>query len=80
LECDEDRRHRPVPEHFLNLPCQPVASGLGILDSVDVILQHDLLGRMLETHRGQPAPKGLGASPAVDAVMTQQKALQMPRQ
>jgi hypothetical protein len=53
---------------------------LGILDSVDVILQHDLLGRMLETHRGQPAPKGLGASPAVDAVMTQQKALQMPRQ
>jgi hypothetical protein len=53
---------------------------LGILDSVDVILQHDLLGRMLETHRRQPAPKGLGASPAVDAVMTQQKALQMPRQ
>jgi len=45
----------------------------------DVILQHDLLRRMLETHRGQPAPIGLGpgTSPAVDPVMPQQKPLQM---
>jgi hypothetical protein len=49
---------------------------------MNVFLQHDLLGRMLETYRGQQAPVGLGPRrrPAVDAVMTQQKVLQtLPR-
>jgi hypothetical protein len=61
------------------VPGQPVASGFGILDSVDVILQHDLLRRMVEAHRGQPAVIGqrLGTRPAVDPVMRQQKTLQM---
>ena len=46
---------------------------------MDVVLQHDLLCRMIEAHRGQPASigQGPGANSAVDPVMAQQKALQM---
>jgi hypothetical protein len=46
---------------------------------MDVVLQHDLLRRMIEMHRGQPTPigQGPGAGPAVDLVMAQQETLQM---
>jgi hypothetical protein len=79
LKRDDDRRHQPAWQHFLNLPCQPVTSGFGILDSVDVILQDDLLCRMIKAHRSQPASigHGPGANPPVNLVMAQQKALQM---
>lgn len=40
---------------FLNLPRQPVAPAFGILNSMNVILQYDLLRWMVEVHRGQLA-------------------------
>jgi hypothetical protein len=63
----------------LDLPRQPVASAFGILNSMDIVLQHDLLRRMIKAHRGEPASicQGPGASPVVNPVVTQQKALQM---
>jgi hypothetical protein len=56
-----------------------VAPGFGVLDRIDVVLQHDLLRRVLEPHRRQPAPvsQGPGASPARDPLVAQQKPLQV---
>ena len=73
LESCNDGRHRPVRQQLLDLLCQPVASGLSFLDSVNVVLQHDLLSWMLEAHRRQPASigQGPGASPAVNPLMAQ---------
>jgi hypothetical protein len=49
------------------------------LDGVNVILQHDLLRRMGEAPRGQPAAmgQGPGTNPLVDLAVAQQKTLQM---
>jgi hypothetical protein len=33
----DNTRHRPTRQQSLNLPCQPVESGLGTLDNMDVI-------------------------------------------
>jgi hypothetical protein len=46
---------------------------------MDVVLQHDLLCRMIEAHRGQPASirRSPGAKSAVDSVMARQKTVQM---
>src|SRR3981189_3662289 len=79
LESGYDGRHRPVRQQLLDLLRQPIASGLSFLDSMNVVLPHDLLSRMLEAHRRQPASvsQGPGASPAVNPLMAQQEALQM---
>ena len=52
---------------------------LGILDRMDVVLQHDLLGGVVEANRGQPAPirPGPAADAAIDPAMAQEKALQV---
>jgi hypothetical protein len=46
---------------------------------MEVVLQHDLLGRMLETQRGQPAAVGdrPGPSAGMDAAMSEQETLQV---
>jgi hypothetical protein len=54
LERRDDRCHRPVWHQLLDLPRQPVEPGFGILDGVNVVLQHDLLRRMGKAYRGQP--------------------------
>ena len=40
LQRGDDWRHRPVWQQLLDLPGQPVAPGFGILDGVNVVLQH----------------------------------------
>ena len=59
-------------QQLFDLPRQPVAPGFGILDSMDIVLQHDLLRRMIKAHRGEPASicQGPGASPVVNPVVT----------
>lgn len=83
------RAHGPAyrSEHarHLNLPQLKVMSAIencrtaGIGDGVDIVLEHDLLRRMLEPHRRQPAP--VGDRPAllsgIDAAVAQQKSLKM---
>src|SRR5262245_6463446 len=51
----------------------------GILDGVEVVLQHDLLGGMREAQRRQPPPIGQGPrrSAGIMAAVPQQKALQV---
>jgi hypothetical protein len=44
-------RHRPARQKFLDLALQPLEPHFGILDRVDAILQHDLLGGMIEADR-----------------------------
>jgi hypothetical protein len=58
---------------------QPIEPGFGVLDGVNVFLQHDLLCRMGKAYRGQPASIGQypRPNPAIDLVMVQQEALQM---
>src|SRR6185295_20186070 len=79
LEGNDDGRHRPTRQQLLDLSRQPVTPSFGVLDGVNVILQYDLLRRMIEAHRRQPplVRQGPRTSPAVDLLMTQQKALQM---
>jgi len=55
LERRNDRGHRPARQQLLDLLGQPVDPGFGVLDGVNVILQHDLLRRMGKAYRGQPA-------------------------
>ena len=52
-------RHRPLRDEFFNLPGQPLNTSLGAGDGVDIVLQHDLLSGVIETHRGEPTPVGL---------------------
>ncbi len=61
-----------------DLAGQPIAPRLGVIDGVEVFLEHDLLGRMIETKTGEPSPMGLGpmAPATIDPVVPQQKALQ----
>jgi hypothetical protein len=71
--------HRPIGKQILDLRGQALDPCLGILDGVDVILQHNLLGGMIEPDTGEPSP--VGAVPAllarIDAAMAQQKPLQI---
>jgi hypothetical protein len=46
-----DGRHRPLWHQLFDLTRQPVASEFGVLDGMDIILQHDLLRRMIEAYR-----------------------------
>src|SRR4051812_18857584 len=74
-----DGRHRPLWHQLFDLTRQPVASEFGVLDGMDIILQHDLLRRMIEAYRGQPTSirQRPGPSPSINPVMTKEKALQM---
>ena len=56
LQSGDDRRHRPVGHQLPDLLAQAVAAPLGLSDCVDLLLQHDLLGRVCEAEPGQPAP------------------------
>lgn len=79
LERRGDRGHRPARHQLFDLPRQPVASGFGILDCMDIVLEDDLLCRMIKAHRGEPPSIGQGprANPVINLVVAQQKALQM---
>ena len=79
LKRDGDGCHRPARQQFIDLAREPVAPGFGVVDGMDIVLQHDLLRRMIEAHRGQPAliRQSPGAKSAVDPVMAQQKTLQI---
>jgi len=79
LERRNDRGHRPARQQLLDLPRQPVEPGFGVLDHVNVVLQHDLLRRMGKAYRGQPTPivQRPRPNPAIDLVVAQQEALQM---
>jgi hypothetical protein len=54
-------------------------SAVTVLDGVDIVLQHDLLGWMLEAQRRQPPPigQGPGGPAGIDPTVPQQEALQM---
>ncbi len=52
----DHRRHRPAGQELLDLVLQAREPGFRVLDGVDVVLQHDLLGGVVEADRGQPAP------------------------
>ena len=49
------RRHRPARDQGFDLGGQAITPGLGVLDGLDSVLQDDLLGRLLEPQRRQPA-------------------------
>ena len=67
-------RHGPTREQLLDLPGQSIAPGLGVLDGMDGVLQHDLSGRMLETDRRQPASVRQRPIPAMaDMPVAEQK-------
>ena len=48
----DHRRHRPARQQVLDLRGQARDPRLRVLDGVDVVLQHDLLGGMVEADRG----------------------------
>ena len=58
---------------------QPLDALLGVLHSMDVVLEHDLLGGVGEMQSRQPAPVGHGPArlAGIDAPMPEQEALQM---
>jgi class 3 adenylate cyclase len=82
LEQFFDRADRAIQEHGGHIDkhigdC--VMAVFGVLDGVDLILQHNLLRRMDEAHCGQPAPIGQrpGPTAAIDPAHAAAKALQM---
>jgi hypothetical protein len=60
LQCRHRRGQRPVRQHRLDLRRQSIAPRLGALDRRDVILQHNVMDRLLEAEPGQPAAMQLG--------------------
>jgi hypothetical protein len=79
LERANDRRQRPARQQGRDLLGQQHHSPLRVLDRVDIVLQHDLLGWMLEAQCGQPTPIGHGPRRAagIDPTVPQQEALQV---
>ena len=59
-----DRSHRPVWQMLGDLPRQSINPLFRIGDRVNVILQHDLLCRMIKAHRRQPAAISLRPGPS----------------
>jgi hypothetical protein len=57
LQSGDEWGHRPAWQQLLDLPCSR-SSGFPPPEGVNVILQHDLLRRMGEPHRGQPETIG----------------------
>ena len=51
-----NRGHGPAWDQGFDLSGQAIAAGLGVFDDLDIVLQDDLLGRLLETQRRQPTP------------------------
>ena len=78
LGCDE-RGPRPVLRQILDLAQQALNPRLGVRNSMNVILEHQLLGDMVEPHRRQPAAGSLGPPllAGVNAPMPEEKTLQM---
>jgi hypothetical protein len=58
-----------------DLPRQSINPPFCIRDRVNVILQHDLLGRMIKAHRCQPAAISLrpGSNAGIDLPVSQEK-------
>ena len=79
LERLNDGRHRPSRNQILDLLHQASGPLFGVMNGMDIVLQHDLLGRVVEANRRQPAAIGQGPAhlSGIDAAMPQQKALQM---
>jgi hypothetical protein len=73
--CTDGDSHLRRWQQLLDLFRQPVALRLGILDGMDIVLQHDLLRRMLEPHRRQPASIGQtpGPSATINPLMAKQE-------
>jgi hypothetical protein len=72
-------RHRPGRQKLFDLALKAREPRFRVLDRVDVILEHDLLGGVVEADRGQPAVVASGSTSdtAVDPGVAQEKALQM---
>ena len=79
LERSNDRRQRPARQQVRDLLGQSGHPPLRVLDGVDIVLQHDLLGWMREAQRRQPPSigQGPGGPAGIDPAMPQQEALQM---
>jgi hypothetical protein len=75
LKSVDDRRERPSRQEFCNGVLDATEPLLGEPDCLDVFLQYDLVGRMLEILLLEPAPIA-GASvllPRKDSAVTEQK-------
>ena len=74
-----DRRHGPSWNQILDLLRQAGDALFGVMHRVDIVLQDNLLGRMVEANRRQPA--AIGECPAllsgIDAAMPQEESLQV---
>jgi hypothetical protein len=78
LQRCHDRSQRPVRQHRLDLCRQPIASRLGSFDRRDVILEHNVMHRLLELEPRQPTAMQLGpCRPPVMAALPQQEARQL---
>ena len=78
LQRRHDRGQRPVRQHRLDLCRQPIASRLGGFDRRDVILEHNVMHRLLELETRQPTAMQLGpCRPPVMAALPQQEARQL---
>src|SRR5262245_15836589 len=56
LQGGDHRCQRPVRYQLADLLAQAIATALGLVDRIDLLLQHDLLGWVLEAEPDQPAP------------------------
>ena len=75
----DHRCQRPARQQICDLASQLLDPRFGIGHRVDIVLKDDLLRRVLEPHRRQPAPVCLGPAllAGIDATVPQQKPLQM---
>ena len=74
LQRRHDRGQCPIGQHRFDLCRQPIASGLGGFDCRNVVLEHDMMHRLLELEPRQPAAMQLGPCRApVMAALAQQK-------
>ena len=72
LQRRHNRRERPVRQHRLDLRRQPVATGLGSFDSLNVIFEHEVVHRLLEFETCKPAAMQLRPGrPAIMAPLAQ---------
>ena len=52
LQCLYERGQRPIRNRGLDLLCEPIVPGIGLLDCNYILLHGDLLGGMFELDRG----------------------------
>lgn len=69
----DDGPHRPIGKQILYLRSQAHDLRFDILNGVDVVLQHDLLGGVLGPDTGEPSPVSTGPAllARIDAAMAQ---------